>query len=541
MSLLALALDGCSDDSTDLPKKLPSDASLSDSTLQKDASPKDGGADADAARVVDAPDKETSADADAGVPDVSATDATDATAVDGSPDSDATNTDGSSDSDASATDAAPDSTTPAVDGSPDSDATKADGSLPDVSADSPSDAPEAEFPTAPSPPSPEHVGSSVGDPHLQTFDGVKYDLQAVGEFTLVRDPRDGMLVQIRTEPWSTSKVVTINTAVAAHVGSDTLGFYVDGRVRLNGKDAGFVAGKNLLPGGGSVHRSSANYAIVWPDGSQARVYKNQSHITVQVYLASGRRSHVVGLLGNFDDDVDSDLQTKRNLTVESRTNFATFYDVFAKSWRIAQPDSLFEYASGQSTATFTDVTFPRTPATFPAISLDELIKVQTNCSKAGVAPSWIESCILDVGTSGDQSFAVELARTRPPTLNFNVTPPPSLAPARDAGAGAPKITSVVTRLEQTGPGQVFVSEIGVQDADGDVNAIHYEIIEQSSNKVAPADLAVTPGNEQKTGITVTSSWTCGTTDPYYVTLRLTAVDAQGIVSRAWDVAIPCND
>ncbi len=60
-------------------------------------------------------------------------------------------------------------------------------------------------------------GGSNGDPHLATFDGVRYDFQAAGEFVLARGP--GFEVQARQEPWRSSRSVSINTQFAMRVGA----------------------------------------------------------------------------------------------------------------------------------------------------------------------------------------------------------------------------------------------------------------------------------------------------------------------------------
>jgi lysyl endopeptidase len=38
--------------------------------------------------------------------------------------------------------------------------------------------------------------------------------------------------------------------------------------------------------------------------------------------------------------------------------YVTLYDKFAKSWRVTKSNSLFDYAPGTSTATFTNLAWP---------------------------------------------------------------------------------------------------------------------------------------------------------------------------------------
>jgi hypothetical protein len=114
-------------------------------------------------------------------------------------------------------------------------------------------------------------------------------------------------------------------------------------------------------------------------------------------------------------------------------------------------------------------------------------------------------------------------------------------PSADGGAGAPVITNVVLRPEQTPKGLVYWQDIEFQDGEGDVNLIHNELIEASTRNVFLNDLPLTPSADQRTGSTATSWWDCGIGEPYYVTVRITAVDAPGNVSNAWDIGLLCND
>ena len=59
-----------------------------------------------------------------------------------------------------------------------------------------------------------------GDPHMTTFDGLKYDLQTLGEFTLVKSNRSDFEVQSRHIPYNSSGSLAISSAVAMKVGRD---------------------------------------------------------------------------------------------------------------------------------------------------------------------------------------------------------------------------------------------------------------------------------------------------------------------------------
>lgn len=80
--------------------------------------------------------------------------------------------------------------------------------------------------------------TTVGDPHITTFDGLYYDFYASGDFVLA-DAGPDFIVQVRQE--SGSKVfnnpnVSMNTAVAVQTGSNRIAIYDSPqRVLVNGK------------------------------------------------------------------------------------------------------------------------------------------------------------------------------------------------------------------------------------------------------------------------------------------------------------------
>ena len=74
-------------------------------------------------------------------------------------------------------------------------------------------------PDNPPPDEPRHDGGqAVYDTHVTTFDGLHYDFQAVGEYTLVRSTKDDFAIQTRQVPVLKSKTVTVNQAVATKIG-----------------------------------------------------------------------------------------------------------------------------------------------------------------------------------------------------------------------------------------------------------------------------------------------------------------------------------
>ena len=83
----------------------------------------------------------------------------------------------------------------------------------------------------------ESCGSTNGDPHLTTFDGLYYDFQAAGEFIAAKSPSGSFEIQVRQEPFFGSTDISVNTAVAFNISGNRFGVYVGPSgitTRLNG-------------------------------------------------------------------------------------------------------------------------------------------------------------------------------------------------------------------------------------------------------------------------------------------------------------------
>jgi hypothetical protein len=88
-----------------------------------------------------------------------------------------------------------------------------------------------------------------------------------------------------------------------------------------------------------------------------------------------------------------------------KSYFDKLYRDFGDSWRIKQEDSLFDYESGKSTATFTDRNFPKRYHNIASLMPNQIRQAENVCRKAGVNDFMLEGCILDVGFTGETGFA----------------------------------------------------------------------------------------------------------------------------------------
>lgn len=254
-----------------------------------------------------------------------------------------------------------------------------------------------------------------GDPHLLTFDGARYDFQAAGEFVLTRASSNDLEVQVRQTTFPGLPDVSINSGAAMNVSGDRVGIYSgpDGlTLRINGAETPPVASEMALPRGGKVTFRDQGLTVRWPDGATFDADPiGQWGIRIDVGVPAGRKGTLEGLLGVYDGDPANDVAVRDGDVLPLPAPFDTLYPKFADSWRITQENSLFDYAHGQTTASFTDRTKPSreiTSDSVPNRTTAELI-----CRRAGVTDSQVlANCTLDVGLTGQAAFADDAARSQ---------------------------------------------------------------------------------------------------------------------------------
>lgn len=260
------------------------------------------------------------------------------------------------------------------------------------------------------------AANAYGDPHLITFDGAHYDFQQVGEFIAARSDRDDFQVQVRQAPWAgTSRSVAANIAVAERVAGHRVGVYLatGGGVNVRVDGQATTATSLTLPGGGTLSNNAAtgHVTTTWPDGSFVIVdYSRGYYLDLSATVSTAQAGHIGGLLGNANGNAADDLATRDGTPVPYPATPAQLYGAYAASWRLVQAESLFDYGPGQSTATFTDLTFPSTPATVDGLPAAVRQSATATCTAAGVTdPAFLTDCILDVGVTGDANAALSAA------------------------------------------------------------------------------------------------------------------------------------
>jgi len=216
-----------------------------------------------------------------------------------------------------------------------------------------------------------------------------------------------------------------------------------------------------LPNGGMVERHGSLVTIEWPNGSRLDVTRGHGWLDFSFAPDAATAPTLTGLLGSADGNPANDFTSRDGTVIDQHDPaFATqLYDPFGKSWRITQAESLFDYGPGESTATFTKPDIPRGPATIDSLDAPTRTKAEGLCRAMGVTsePTFTD-CILDVGITGDSSYAASAAAVQVSTAGL---------PAGSAGYGTGAPLAILAKANGTiaKPSQVDKTTFGAKAGD----------------------------------------------------------------------------
>jgi hypothetical protein len=217
------------------------------------------------------------------------------------------------------------------------------------------------------------------------------------------------------------------------------------QAHVDGAPVALAAGTTPLPGGGEVVRRDSDtgavdgYEIHWPDGSVAHVDDGGYGYRLLIRLAADRAGEVEGLLGNLDGDPTNDIVLPAGTVIDPPYTYDDLYPSYADSWRVAADASLFTYADGTSTETFTDRDYPQRALTLDDLDAATRERAERACRWAGVTDAWLfTECVFDVAVTGRPELAVATAataRTAPPAAAPIAANPVAEGPVTPGEAG----------------------------------------------------------------------------------------------------------
>ncbi|MDP5227659.1 MULTISPECIES: VWD domain-containing protein [Arthrobacter] len=250
-----------------------------------------------------------------------------------------------------------------------------------------------------------------GEPHLVSLDGTAFDIMSVGEFVLTESsepevPYD-FRIQARFQATPSGTASFLNSiAMRLNDHKVEMGRYF---LKVDGADfSNFPENSYLYLGQGSaIIRDGNSFTAIWP-GMDDKPMVGFDGWTVQIHLPEGLPTR--GLLGNNDGLKGNDFVTRDGRDLGVSPSAQVLHNDFGDSWRLNNSESLFSYGPGQSSATFTDRSFPHDILKISDFPAQNISSAQTSCAASGVpeGPA-LQGCILDILLTGDAPTYAALA------------------------------------------------------------------------------------------------------------------------------------
>jgi len=246
-----------------------------------------------------------------------------------------------------------------------------------------------------------------GDPHITTANGIHYNFQGAGEYVSLRQ-KNGLEIQTRQTPIATTfnpgpdpydevaSCVSLNTAVAARANGHRVTYEpnLSGvpdpsglQLRVDGVLTTLGSTGQDLGGGARIARTAVpgGLEIVFPDNSvllatpgwwasQSKWYLDVDVVrspatdgtpgdgTVIAAAPGGVTPSTMGLMGAVPQGswlpVLPDGTPVGPMPASIHQRYTDLYQKFGDAWRVTDAISLFDYAPGTSTGTFTVRTWP---------------------------------------------------------------------------------------------------------------------------------------------------------------------------------------
>lgn len=262
-------------------------------------------------------------------------------------------------------------------------------------------------------------GGGWGDPHMNTFDGLRFEYQPLGEFVLATD-NETYAIHVRTEQYGLTQA-SIQTAVSVDVGGgNTVALYAleSPSLRINNAPAvlpcgdedqipngKLCAGRTTFDNGASVVYNGDKFSVYLADQvSHLDVWLRGSYLNTQFFVGPAIQENTVGILGNINGNPSDDFMTRDGKVLAQPVAFNDVYSQFAASWRLSDSESLFAYQPGKSSSSYSDLSFPHAALTVADLPQADHSAALAACKAAGVPNAALDQCVLDAALIGGNSI-----------------------------------------------------------------------------------------------------------------------------------------
>jgi hypothetical protein len=288
-------------------------------------------------------------------------------------------------------------------------------------------------PTWTCPSVPPRPGSGTGEPHLLTLDGLAYDFQAIGDFSLVQATPGDLEIQARQQPYRDTTHVAVTTGLAIRDHDDRIEWtagaadpIVNGRVRPMGEKEDV-----RLFSWGVLRRIDDGFLYLTTTGDRLTVNVGNESLDYFIRLAPHRAGKVRGLFGNFDSDPDNDIQSAggRSLTVpipEAVDSAHPLYAVFGASWRVPAGRSMF---AKPFASTVDAASFPKRP---PEASDADVAAAKAKCATQPLVDDAARrACVFDLTVTKNDAFLASAVRASRSAASVAPTAEGAVQPDRE--------------------------------------------------------------------------------------------------------------
>jgi hypothetical protein len=244
-----------------------------------------------------------------------------------------------------------------------------------------------------------------GDPHFFSVDGLAFTFNGIGEYTMTKTRSGSYVFQARTAQYvDTAGTVYSASAFVAFAAREQSSSTVE--VSLNSAKNGLIL---VLDGQqktvGSMQSNSSLYIVqtsttinvTFPSGWTLNFAIAGRFLSVVQTLPFSAWNNTLGLLGVYDGVSNNDLTAPNGTVLPPTSDLATIHYSFGQKWQISASESLFTYAAGQSTSTYSQ------PSFVPLF--DNPCKTSADDSMAKQLCGISANCYYDYCVTGDSVLA----------------------------------------------------------------------------------------------------------------------------------------